>query len=70
MTPITYNLLGMTMGQISKYKQAQEMFKQKVLDDWDKTIKMPRKMKKKRRKELELEWRIACYDPFNIDEYF
>ena len=56
---------GMAMNQMNKMKQAQEKYKQRIFEDWGKTIKMPRKMKKRRRKELNLEWRIACYDPFD-----
>lgn len=42
----------------------QENWKAEIRADYQKTFSMPRKMKKRRRKELNLDWSIACYDPF------
>jgi len=58
--------MGMAMGLLSDLNDSRESFKQRVRDDWKKTYKMPRKMKKRVRKSLELDWQIANYDPFNI----
>lgn len=51
-------------GFINDYRENQEKFKQRTIDDWKKTYKMPRKMKKRIRKSLELDWQIANYKPF------
>ena len=63
--------LAGSMGMISVFvddvyalKESQEKKKQWVLDEWQKTFNMPRKMKKARRKELRLDWTFANYEPF------
>ena len=41
-----------------------EEWKKRILVKWEESKKMPRKMKKRVRKELQLEWNIACWNPF------
>jgi len=43
----------------------QENWKNDILEKWNKTYDMPRKMKKRIRKELQLEWNIANWNPMN-----
>ena len=40
-------------------------WRERIRSDYQETFSMPRKMKKQRRKELILDWSIACYDPFS-----
>lgn len=54
----------MMQGMVSERKAR----KQRVLDEWQKTYSMPRKMKKKRRKELNIDWSIASWDPMGFDD--
>ncbi len=42
----------------------QEKWKAEIKADYRRTFSMPRKKKKRIRKELRLDWSIACYDPF------
>lgn len=51
------------MSDISFVQEKQEAWKKQILKEYEKTYDMPRKMKKRRRKELNLNWRIANYDP-------
>jgi hypothetical protein len=43
-----------------------ESRKAKILEEWEKSKSYPRKKKKRVRKELQLDWSIANFDPFNI----
>lgn len=43
-----------------------EKWKDEILEQWRLSFKMPRKKKKRVRKELRLDWSIACYDPFDF----
>jgi len=53
-----------TFGQFAELEVRQEQKKKEILKEYDKTFKMPRKMKKQKRKELNLEWSIANWSPF------
>jgi hypothetical protein len=57
-------LLGMAVTMQSTMDQNRENWKEQILQKWEESKKMPRKMKKKVRKELLLDWSIANYDPF------
>ena len=39
-------------------------FKERIRQRWKESINMPRKKKKRVRKELLLDWQIANWDPF------
>ncbi len=52
-------ILGMAIGMQAIIEFNQENWKQEILDEWEKTKKLPRKKKKARRKELLLAWSIA-----------
>lgn len=56
--------IAMAMSMFTEYEENKKKFKEKILNEWDETKNMPRKMKKRVRKKLELEWAIANYDPF------
>jgi hypothetical protein len=40
--------------------------KQEILDEWERSKNYPRKKKKRVRKELQVDWSIACFDPFDF----
>jgi hypothetical protein len=44
----------------------QEAWKQRILDEWEKSKEYPRKKKKLVRKKLQLDWNFACWSPFDI----
>lgn len=43
-----------------RHKQAQD--RERLRNEWEKTKSMPRKLKKRRRKEILTDWAIADYD--------
>ena len=53
-----YGIIGAHLGAC---KVNTEQWKDEILMEWDKTKSMPRKMKKRRRKELQLDWSFACW---------
>lgn len=52
--------LTMQRGMDSNMKD----WKDRLLVEWVESMKMPRKMKKKARKSILLDWSIVSYDPF------
>lgn len=58
-----YLMMGMSM--MEDIKTQSEERKEQILQKWEESKKMPRKMKKRVRKELLLDWSIANYDPFD-----
>jgi len=57
-------LLSPFIDMLAEMKIMQENRKKSIKEDWKKSINYPRKMKKRIRKELLLDWSIANYDPF------
>lgn len=57
-------LLMFGMGHYAQMQQQSEDWKKRILAKWEESKNYPRKKKKRVRKELRLEWSIACYDPF------
>lgn len=53
------------MSTLNDMNKATDKFKNKCRDDWEKTKSMPRKLKKKERKNILMLWRIANYNPFS-----
>ena len=58
----TYISFAMTM--MIEMQENQKRHKEKILAEWEESKNMPRKMKKRVRKRLNIEWAIASYDPF------
>lgn len=56
--------LMMGMSMMEDMKTQSEERKELILQKWEESKKMPRKMKKRVRKELLLDWSIACWNPF------
>ena len=57
--------LGFTMQ--SEMKANMEEWKDRIRNQWEESKNFPRKKKKRVRKELLLDWSIACWNPF--DDY-
>lgn len=47
-----------------------EDWKSRIRAEWKETKNLPRKKKKAKRKHLRLEWDIACYDSFDIEQKY
>lgn len=60
----SYLVMGLTM--MNTMKSHQEEWKEEILKKWRESANYPRKKKKKVRKELQLDWSIACWSPFDI----
>lgn len=56
-------MMGMTM--MEDMKTQSEERKEEILAKWELTKKMPRKMKKRVRKELNVDWAIANWNIFD-----
>ena len=58
-------MLAMGLTMMEDMKTQSEQRKEEILLKWQETKNMPRKMKKRVRKELQLDWAIANWDPFD-----
>lgn len=56
----------MAMAMVETMKLQQLEWQERIRKEWHNSKNYPRKKKKAVRKELLLEWNIACYDPFNF----
>ena len=64
MNTMLSGMITMALTMRSDMEKNMEDWKDRLLVDWEESKKMPRKMKKKARKSILLNWSIACYDPF------
>ena len=63
-----YNsFLDIAESEIFSARAAVETRKIKLKEKWQETKKMPRKMKKRVRKEIIFEWNLIHYDPLGIN---
>ncbi len=53
-------------NQAMEFSSANEKFKDKIRQKFYESRNLPRKKKKRVRKELQLDWAIACWDPFQF----
>jgi len=58
-------MLTMAFTMQNNMKSNMDEWKERILNDWEKSKKMPRKMKKRVRRELNVDWSIANWDPFD-----
>jgi hypothetical protein len=47
-------------------KRENETWKERIKREFRESMNLPRKKKKQKRKELQLHWNIANYDPFKF----
>jgi len=66
LSPILGAYMMMGMGIMEGIKTQQEERKEQILAEWRKTKNYPRKKKKRVRKHLQLDYSIACWNPFEI----
>ena len=64
LNPVVGAYLMMGMSMMEDMKSQSEQRKEEILIKWEESKKMPRKMKKRVRKELNVDWAIANWDPF------
>lgn len=59
------------LNDIKKARARRKEDKERLLVEWQNTKNMPRKMKKRRRKEILVDWAVAGYDALDgvSDEY-
>jgi len=57
--PESYNFLVPFIDEYYEIKDRMEKRKLRIKKQFQETYNMPRKLKKKRRKELEIDWQIA-----------
>ena len=60
-----HQILGMAAMYSTACEVNTEEWKKRILDEWEKSKNYPRKKKKRVRKELQLDWSIACWNPFD-----
>jgi len=63
---ISPTLLQMFYGQYSAFECNQSEWVKRILKEWEESKKLPRKAKKQKRKELNLDYGIATFDPFSM----
>jgi len=64
LNPVLSAYLMMGMGMMESLKAKSEEKKKWILEEWERSKNYPRKKKKRVRKELQLDWSIACWNPF------
>ena len=57
-------MIWRALGLLQDLEEGREDWKNQIAIKWEASKKMPRKKKKKVRKELLIDWSIANYDPF------
>lgn len=60
------SFLGMAMDEMFIYENNRHQWKEDIKRKFRESRNLPRKKKKQVRKELQLEWRIANWDIFNL----
>lgn len=63
--PMMGGMLMMGMQAMNQIEANTEEWKDRLRKEWQETKNMPRKMKKRRRKEILIDWSIANWSPFN-----
>lgn len=58
------SIIAMGMSFMQDMEAQSEERKKQILVEWRKTKDYPRKKKKRVRKELQLDYSIACWNPF------
>lgn len=62
----TLSLLGLFTGVAGTLQTAMEDRKKEIIAEWERSKNYPRKMKKRIRKELKVDWILANYNPFEL----
>lgn len=62
------NYLSYGVMMLIDMKLQNQQWKERIHKQWKESQNFPRKKKKSVRKNLLLEWQIACYDPMGLNE--
>ena len=54
------------MDEIYTFESSREQWKEMIIQKFRESRNLPRKKKKQVRKELQVDWNIACWDPFQF----
>ena len=65
MNSLNSSILQFGLSMMNDMKTQSENWKKEILAEWERSKNYPRKKKKRVRKELQLNWSIACFDPFD-----
>lgn len=60
-TSLLGNVIAKFTDDIIEIRQKQDRERERLLREWEETKSMPRKLKKRRRKEILVDWTIASY---------
>ena len=60
------SFLGIAMNEMFIYENNREQWKEDIKRKFRESRNLPRKKKKQVRKELQLDWRIANWNPFKF----
>lgn len=63
MNEIVKNFMSFGITMMKEQEANTEKRKAEILAEWDKTYKMPRKMKKRVRKDLNFKWALVNWNP-------
>lgn len=55
------DIIGIVNGFMSSYEDSLELRKKEILSDWEETYKMPRKKKKRIRKQLIFKYEMLVW---------
>ncbi len=59
------SILSIGMNYMQEIQEMEKSWKTRILKQWQESKNYPRKKKKAVRKNLQLEWNIACWNPLN-----
>jgi len=59
-------LIAPFLQEMAEIQEKQEERKKQILVEWEKSKSYPRKKKKRVRKELNLDYSIACWNPLEF----
>ena len=66
LSPMLASVVMYGMGMMEITKAQNEKRKKEILEEWEKSKNYPRKKKKMVRKRLQLDYSIACWNPFEF----
>lgn len=61
-------IISIAADSIGAFKTQQEEWKLHLRKRWEESKNLPRKKKKRERKDILFDWSLANWDPFNIGE--
>ena len=61
-----FSFYTMAINEMFNFESQQEEWKERIKRKFRESCNLPRKKKKQIRKELQLEWSIANWSPFNF----